>query len=383
MDLSNEQKIARAEFKTFVETEVAPIAATCDKAEEMSSGLLKRVGTCGYFGLTLPKSYGGRDADMITFGLLHRRIGGAWPSLRNIIASHAMVAHAVCRWGSDAVKAVLPRLASGEIIAAFCLTEPSAGSSANSIEARASQVPGGYLLNGDKQWVTAGEIAAIYLVFARTDQGSCALLVDRDSAGVNINPVRGMLGAPASMLAHISFRDCFVPENRLVGGLGFGISHVAYTALDLARYSVACGSVGIAATCLFASRQYAAERCQFGKPIDEHQLIQKIIAEAAVNTHAAWLMCLRAGALRDRQDPSAILETAMAKYFASRVAVSVSSDAIQIHGARGCSADLPLARLYQDARLMEIIDGTTQIMEVLIARLLKGDSRLYGESDEC
>jgi hypothetical protein len=175
------------------------------------------------------------------------------------------------------------------------------------------------------------------------------------------------------MLAQLRFEDCRVPEANLLGRVGFGFTHVASAALDLGRYSVACGSVGIGQACLDASMDYASERVQFGAAIKQHQLVRRMLTDMLTQVRAARLLCLRAGTLKQQEDPRGTLETLIAKYFASTTAVRVASDAVQIHGANGCTADYPVARLLRDAKVMEIIEGSTQIQQVAIAR--------YGELD--
>lgn len=371
MELTAAQREAEARFEAFTEAEVQPVVAGCETTEEMCPKLLRRLAEEGYFGLTLPRAYGGLGADMVSYALLHRQIGLAWTSLRNLLTVHTMVAHAICRWGTDTLKnALLPGFASGERFAAFCLTEPAAGSDARMIQATAVLVDGGFQISGEKRWVTGGEIASTYLVLARYKDGLSAFLVDRETPGLSVRPVRGMLGARASMLADLSFRDCFVSSEKVVGALGAGFSAIGNTVLDLGRFSVACGCAGMAAACLNTSLKYASERVQFGALIREHQLVQRMLTRCAINAHAAWLICYEAAQLRDAHHPEVITRTAMAKYFASEAAMSNASDAVQIHGAIGCCETSPANRFYRDAKIMEIIEGSTQILESLIAGML-------------
>jgi glutaryl-CoA dehydrogenase (non-decarboxylating) len=371
MELTSAQREAKARFEAFTDAEVQPIVDRCEKAEEMCLKLIRRLAEEGYFGLTLPQAYGGQGADMVTYALLHRQIGLVWTSLRNLLTVHTMVAHAICRWGTDVLKnLLLPGFASGERFAAFCLTEPMAGSDATMIQSTAVRVDGGFQISGEKRWITGGEIASTYLVLARSENGISAFVVDRETPGLTVRQVRGILGSRASMLADLSFRDCFVPSERVVGAMGAGFSGIGNTVLDLGRFSVACGCAGMAAACLNTSLQYASARVQFGALVREHQLVQQMLTRCAVNAHAAWLLCYEAALLRDARHPDVIAKTAMAKYFASRAAMSNASDAVQIHGANGCSEAFPVSRFYRDAKIMEIIEGSTQILESLIARML-------------
>lgn len=306
--------------------------------------------------------------DMITFGLLNQELGRGCSSLRSLLTVHSMAAHAVLRWGNKEQNAdLVAKLATGARIGAFALTEPAAGSDAAGIETTAKPMGDSFVLNGVKRWITFGQVADLFLVFAKSDGAGCAFLIDRDTPGLEVDPISGMLGMRASMLADLHFRNCRVPKEALVGKVGFGLSHVASTALDCGRYSVAWGCVGIAQACLEASLNYTSERKQFGVLLKEHQLIQQMIAEMTVSLKAARLLCYNAGCLKHQGEPSSIAETFVAKYFASRAAAKTASDAVQIHGANGCSDQYPVERYMRDAKIMEIIEGSNQIQQITIA----------------
>ncbi len=307
--------------------------------------------------------------DMVTFGLLNEELGRGCSSLRSLLTVHSMVIQAVQRWGRREIKERwLPKLASGEAIGAFALSEPDVGSDASAIQARATATPEGYLLNGRKKWITSGQIADLFLVFARYEERPCAFLVERERAGLTILPLKGLLGLRASMPAELHFQQCLIPKSSLVGGEGFGVSAVAASALDLGRYSVACGCVGLAQACLDAVLSYTENRRQFGVELKEHQLVQQMVTNMLVTVQAARLLCYHAGALKDQGDPRMIMQTWSAKYFASRTAMRAASDAVQLHGANGCSNAYPVQRYFRDAKIMEIIEGSTQIQQVTIAR---------------
>jgi hypothetical protein len=280
-----------------------------------------------------------------------------------------MIAWAMLRWGSRELRErVLPAMARGERLGALALSEPNAGSDAKSVETVA--VPDGesFVLDGRKKWTTFGQIADNYLVLAQCDGKPTTFLVERETPGFSVEPIRGMMGTAASMLAELELAGCRVPKANLVGRIGFGVSHVLAAGLEQGRYSVAWGSVGIAQACLEASQRYAAERRQGGVPIVEHQLIRAMLSDMITNVRAARLLCLRAGFLRDRNDPGAFMETMVAKYFASTTATKAAADAVQIHGANGLSADYPVGRYLRDSRVMEIIEGSTQIQQITISR---------------
>jgi len=234
------------------------------------------------------------------------------------------------------------------------------------VETTATQDGDGYVLHGTKKWTTYGQIADVFLLFAKLEGKPVAFLVERDSPGFASAPLE-VAGTRASMLAELRLDGCRVPSEARLGGAGFGLA-IAVATLEVGRYSVACGSAGIVRACLDASLAYAAGRRQFGAAIGEHQLVQRMIAGMAADWRAAHWLCMRAGWLRDQGDPSAAHETFVAKYFASTAATRAALDAVQIHGANGLTDSYPVERYLRDSRVMEIIEGSTQIQQVTIAR---------------
>lgn len=368
IELTTQQKDAQAKFRAFVDEEIVPHANFYDQEERTPPKLIEKLANIGYLGAVLPKEFGGKGMDMITFGLLNEEIGRGCSSLRSLLTVHSMVSYALSKWGNKSQKEYwLPKLASGEVIAAFALSEPNVGSDAKSVETTATLSGDSYVLNGQKKWITYGQIADVFLVFAQCSGKPSAFLVEKNSPGLSIQPISGMLGVRASMLAQLHFRNCRIPEENLVGKLGFGFSYVASSALDYGRYSVAWGSVGIAQACLEACIQYTSQRKQFDVYLKEHQLIRQMITEMIANVKAARLLCYQAGYLKEISDPNSIIETSIAKYFASTTATKVANDAVQIHGANGCTSEYSVARYLRDAKIMEIIEGSTQIQQITIA----------------
>ncbi len=369
IELTPQQKRDQAAFRAFVQEEIVPHANRYDQEEHTPVELIQKIAQQGYLRAIISTEYGGTNMDMISYGLLNEEIGRGCSSIRSLITVHSMVAHAILRWGNRQQKADwLPRLAEGEIIGAFGLSEPAVGSDAKSIEATAALEGDYYVLNGRKKWTTYGQIAGLFLVFAQCEGKVSAFLVERETPGFATEPIRGMLGTRASMLAELYLRDCRIPKGNMVGGRGFGLASVATSALDIGRYTVAWGCVGIAQACLDASLQYTSHRQQFGVYLKEHQLVQQMITNMITNVKAARLLCYQAGYLKDAGDPHTIMETWVAKYFASTAAAQAASDAVQIHGANGCSADYPVQRYLRDTKIMEIIEGSTQIQQITIAR---------------
>lgn len=352
-----------------MDAEIVPHAAEYDRAERIPPTLIRQLAGQKLLGALLPREYCGSGMDMLTYGLLHEEMGRGCSSTRSLLTVHDMTAQAILRWGSrEQREQWLPRLATGEVIAAFCLTEPGVGSDAKSVKTSATAAGSSYILNGRKKWITFGQIADVFLIFAQCEGRAVAFLVERDTPGVSVNPISGMLGVRASMLAEIVLEECRVPQANLIGRLGFGFSHIASSALDLGRYTVAWGCVGIGQACLEASLSYADEREQFGVRLIEHQLVQQMLTDMIVNVKAARLLCYQAARSKEARAPEAIMETTIAKYFASTMATRAAGDAVQIHGANGCSGDYPVQRYLRDAKIMEIIEGSTQMQQITIAK---------------
>ncbi|MEH2088576.1 acyl-CoA dehydrogenase family protein [Nostoc sp.] len=368
LELSAQQKNAQAKFRAFVNEEIYPSAGEWDRKEFTPPELIKKITEHGFLGAILPQEYGGKGMDMITYGILNEEIGRGCSSVRSLLTVHNMVAYALCKWGNKSQKEYwLPKFASGEIIAAFALSEPHVGSDAKSVETTATLAGDTYVLNGQKKWITYGQIADVFLVFAKCEGKPTAFLVEKNSPGLSVKPMSGLLGVRASMSAELLFNNCHISSENLVGKLGFGFSYIASSALDYGRYSVASGCVGIAQACLEACIKYTNERKQFGVYLKEHQLIRQMITQMITNVKAARLLCYQAGYLKDINDPNSIMETSIAKYFASTVATKIANDAVQIHGGNGCSNEYPVERYLRDSKIMEIIEGSTQIQEITIA----------------
>lgn len=368
-ELTASQKSHRNEFRTFVDASVVPHANRNDRDERTPPELIQEVARKGYLGAIIPEACGGAGMDMITFGLLNEELGRGCSSLRSLLTVHSMVAMAVLKWGSRHQKDYwISRLAQGRTIAALALTEPNVGSDAKSVETGARLCGDYYLLSGRKRWITFGQVADLFLIFAQCEGKPSAFLVEASSPGFSREPISGILGVRASMLAELDLNDCRIPRENLVGRVGFGFSHVASSALDCGRYSVAWGCVGIAQACLEASIRYTSEREQFGAQLKDYQLIQQMITEMITRVKAARLLCYQAGYLKDIGDPRGLIETMIAKYYASTTATKLATHAVQIHGANGCSSEFSVERYLRDAKIMEIIEGSTQMLQINIAK---------------
>lgn len=368
IELSDQQLKYRMEFREFVDNEVVPFAQEHDIKEKINPNVVKKLIEKGYLGSMIPKQYGGLEMDNITLGILNEEVARGCSSVRSLLTVHGMVALAILRWGTQEQRDYwLPKMAKGSIIGAFALSEPNVGSDAKSVETTAVLSEDKYVLDGTKKWITMAQIADIFLVFAKLEGKPTAFIVDKNTIGFSIIPMKGFLGARASMIAELHLNQCSISQKNIVGSIGTGLTHVALTCLDYGRYTVACGCVGIGQACLEHSVEYSRERKQFGQSLCKNQLIMKMISEMVVNVKAARLLCYQAGYLKDVMDPDSIMETWSAKYFASIMVNKVSSDTLQIHGGNGCRNEYPVERYFRDARINEVIEGTTQMHEILIS----------------
>jgi alkylation response protein AidB-like acyl-CoA dehydrogenase len=374
MELLDELGSTAEELRAFAAACVAPHAARIDAEEHIPSEVIRDLAEAGMFASGFPEKFGGHaDGDpvraSIRHGLMHEALGHASASVQGLVNVHHMAGSAIARWGTRAQKEEwVPRLTSGKVVAALAITEPNVGSDASAVETRATRDGEEYLIRGLKRWITCGMSADLFVVLVATDDGPAAFLVPRATAGLTFEPIRGALGCRGYMLAKLHFDECRVPAEHLLGRPGFGLTHIAATGLESGRYNLAWGCVGLARACLEATFDYARKRKQFGQPIGDFQLVQRMIARMMTDIHGARLMCERAGVLRGRRDPAAVREVTMAKYHASTMVNRVAYDAVQIHGANGCGPEYPIERYFRDARIMEIIEGSTQILEVAIAR---------------
>lgn len=342
-----------------------PHAGAWDRAAATPPEAIRAVAEAGFLGAVVPAEHGGRGMDAVDFALLNEELGRACSSIRSLLTVHSMVCGAVLRWGSRAQRERwLPRLAAGELIGAFGLSEPEVGSDASAIRTLAEPEDGGYRLTGRKKWTTYGRSADLLLTFAVSGGHPVALLLDLRAAGVRVEPLE-VAGTRASMLAEISFDAVRVAAEDRLAGPGFGMA-VALSALELGRFSVAAGATGVVRACLEASSAYAAARVQGGSPIGEHQLVRAMLADMATDFRASRLLGLEAGLLRDRGDPSAGRAAFHAKYFASRAATRAALAAVQIHGAAGLTDAYPVERYLRDSRVLEIIEGSTQVQQVTL-----------------
>lgn len=357
------------EARAFVESEIMPFATTFDQKGELPRALINKLGACGYLGANFAPHYGGLGLDPIQYGQFTEEIGKACASVRSVLTVHSsLVGESLLRFGSEKQKkSLLPLMAKGEILAAFALSEPEVGSDAKDIRTSYRRLGDDFVIDGEKKWITLAGIADILLVIAANQGTTSAFLVPAASKGITITPMRGLMAGKASHVAEISFHDVVVAKEHLLGAEGIGFSYIVNTALDHGRYSIAWGGIGIAQAALEAMVTYARSRKQFGKKIHTFQLIQAMIADATTHVAAGRALCLRAGALRKANHADAMPETTIAKYYASKIANQIASDAVQVHGGNGISDKYPVERLFREAKVLEIIEGTSQVLQTVIA----------------
>lgn len=366
-ELTPEQREARRGFRDYVQAKIAPQAGEWDRAGGVPPEAIEDFRRQGYLGSPLPKELGGGGLDMVTYGLLTEEVGKGCSSMRSLLTVHDMVSLTVHRRGGDELKETyLPRLATGELQGALALSEPNRGSDAAHVETTARKDGDEYVLTGRKKWITFGQTADVFLALTRVDGKPTAFLVPADAPGFSRKPISSMTGTRASLLAELFFDECRVPASHRMAPEGFGLSRVVSECLTFGRYTVAWGAVGIAQACLDASLAYTQEREQYGEKIIEHQLVRRLLTEMIADTRAARLLCYRAGYLLESGLLEATPEVMVAKYFASRAATKAANHAIQLHGANGLSDEYPLERHLRDARVTEIIEGSTQIQQITI-----------------
>lgn len=377
-ELTPEQQLIRKSARQFCDAEIVPHVRAWDRSEEMDRGIVAKLAEVGYLGATIPEEYGGIGLDTVSYTLVVEELGRADSSVRGIVSVNVgLVAKTVLKWGTeDQKKEWLPRLCSGEALGCYALTEPGHGSDAASLETRAEPEGGDWVIAGSKIFITNGTWAGLALVFARTGgagpKGVTCFLVPTDSAGVSSTRVTGKLGLRAQDTAEITLEGVRVPDANRLGGEGEGFK-VAMAALDNGRISLAAGSVGIAQGCLDASLAYAGEREQFDRPIARFQLVQELIADMAVEIEAARLLTWRAAAKSDAGEQHT-LESSMAKFYASEVAVRAANAAVQVHGGYGYVDEYPVGKYLRDARVATLYEGTSQIQKLIIGRILTGES---------
>jgi len=375
--LTEEQQMIRKMVRDFAENEIRPIAKEMDASKEFPWGVIRKMGSLGLMGLTIPEEYGGAGADTITYAIAVEEVSRVSGSVGITLAAHTSLGvYPIYRFGSEAQRSkYLPTLASGKGLAAFGLTEPEAGSDAGAIMTTAVLDGEHWVINGQKTFITSGSIADVVIVAAVTDRaagtrGISNLIVEKDTPGFRPGRDEDKMGLRGSITSQLFFEDCRVPKENLLGAPGEGFKQFLIT-LDGGRISIGAMAVGLAQGALDAAGKYSKERVQFGQPIANFQAIQWMIADMATEIEAARWMVYRAAWLKD-QGVRFTKEAAMAKLYASEAAERACYKAIQIHGGYGYSREYDVERIYRDNRLTTIGEGTSEILRLVIARQVLG-----------
>jgi alkylation response protein AidB-like acyl-CoA dehydrogenase len=373
--LTDDQRAIRDMARDFAQNELAPHAAQWERDKWIPDAVVTQMGELGLLGMTVGDEWGGSFSDYVAYALAIEEIAAGDASTSTLMSVHNSVGCGpVDAWGTQTQKERWLRdLATGKTIGCFCLTEPQAGSEANNLKTKAELKDGKWVINGSKQFITNGKRAKLAIVFAVTDpdlgkKGISCFVVPTDTPGFNVGPMEKKLGIRASDTCPISLVDCAVPEDHMLGPRGKGLA-IALSNLEGGRIGIAAQALGIARAALEAALAYAKERNQFGKKIVEHQSIANMLADMHTRINAARLMILHAAKMRDAGLPC-LSEASQAKLYASELAEWVCSKAIQIHGGYGYLEDYPVERLYRDARITQIYEGTSEVQRMVIAREL-------------
>jgi alkylation response protein AidB-like acyl-CoA dehydrogenase len=378
MILTEQQEMVRESAARFAEERLAPNSRAWEAAGEVEPSALREMGELGFMGMTVPEAYHGAGLDYVSYALALIEIAAGDGAVSTIMSvNNAPVCAILQSAASEALRErYLKPLAAGEMIGAFALTEPQAGSDAANQQTRATRTPDGYSITGTKQFITSGRIAGAVIVFAVTDpsagkRGISAFLVPAGTPGMSVASLEHKMGQEASDTAQLSFEDAHVPTDHLIGNEGDGY-RIALSNLEAGRIGIAAQCVGMARAALDHALAYAKERTAFGKSISEHQAVAFRLADMATQVHAATTMVLEAAELRDAGRPC-LEQACMAKLFASEAAERVCSDAIQIFGGYGYSRELPVEKIYRDVRVAQIYEGTSDVQRIIISReLLRG-----------
>jgi len=377
LTLSEEQELVRRTAREWARERVLPLAAEIDEKGEVPRALVREMGELGFMGIDVPERWGGAGLDMVSYVLVMEEVDRACASTGVTLGSHVSLACApILRYGTDAQKErYLTPLARGAKLGCFALSEPGSGSDAAAMRLSARRDGDAWVLNGSKNFITNGAFADVTVVFAQTDprqrhKGIAAFIVEKGSAGFTVGKLEKKLGIRGSDTAQLHFADVRVPDEQRLGEVGEGFT-IALSTLDGGRVGIAAQAVGIARACLEDSLAYAQERHAFGQRVADFQAIQAKLADMATEIDAARLLTWRAAAMRDRGEQY-VAEAAMAKLFASDVAVRAARECVQIFGGYGYLRDFPAERHYRDAKITEIYEGTSEIMQLVIAEDMLG-----------
>ncbi len=374
-DLSPEQLMVRETVREYAEERLMPTARQRERDKVYPRKEFEELAQMGFAGMGIPEEYGGTPLDSVSQAIVVEEISRADAAVGVVFCVHlGLVASVLIKYGTEEQKKKwLPKMASGEILGAYSLSEPGSGSDAAALICRAERQGDYYVLNGTKSWVTNGAIADLYLVFVRTDpdapkksRGISAIFVEKGTPGFEIGKIEDKMGMNASDTAELIFKDCKVPAENLLGEENKGF-YIAMQALDASRVTIAAQALGIAQGAFECAVKYLDQRVQFGKKLREIQALQNYVTDMATRIEAARLLVYRAAALKDK-GVRYTKESAMAKLFASETAMYVSDKAVQLLGGYGYTKEFPAERYFREAKLTEIYEGTSEILRIVVAR---------------
>jgi len=378
--LTEEQKMIRQTAREFADEQLAPLAAEYDRTEEFTAPQAKMLGEIGFLGMMVPEEYGGAGLDTISYVLAMEEVSrGCASTSVTMTVQNSLVCWPIDYFGNEEQKHhYLPRLASGEMLGCYALSEPSAGSDPASMATTATEDGDHYILNGSKIFISNGGVAQLAIVWAQTSRelkhkGITCFIVDADTPGFVVGAEEKKLGIRGSNTVELHFENCRVPKAQVLGKVGEGFK-IAMQTLDGGRIGIAAQAIGIGQACVDAAVKYAHQRHAFGKPLAEIEAIQIKIADMAMEVQASRLLTLHAAWVKD-QKLRYTKEAAMAKLHASESATKAAHMAVQIHGGYGYLRDFPVERLYRDARITEIYEGTSEIQRLVISSMTLKEGR--------
>ena len=378
-ELSEDQLLLRDMIRDFAEKDIRPKVKGLEDRHEFPAAIIKKLGSLGILGMSVPAEYGGIKTDAVSNSLVLEELSRVSPTVCLIVSVHSsLFCYSILKYGTDRQKSTyLPSAAKGDLLGAFSITEPGAGSDATALKTKAQRQGDFYILNGTKAWVTNGTEAGALIIFAVTEKEPglkklSAFIVDKSFPGLRVSKIEKKMGLHSSPTAEVILEDCRVPADNLLGGEGKGAS-IAFHCLDYSRIGIAAQAVGLSQRALEEALNYARQRQAFGKKIAEFEAVQFMLADCATQLEAARLLTYRAADLFDRGKPFS-KEAAMAKLYASEAANRIAYQALQIHGGYGYSSEFEIERIYRDARVVSIYEGTSEIQRLVIARSLLKES---------
>jgi alkylation response protein AidB-like acyl-CoA dehydrogenase len=375
-ELGEDQLLMKEAAREFAEKKLMPIAEKMDEEESIPKEIFRELAELGYYGMLLPEKYGGLGLDTLSYTCAMEELArGSAAVMVGLSVHNSLVCRAILDWASDCIKdKYLPRLASGEMMGAYCLSEPGSGTDAGSLTTQAVEKDGKFILNGTKSWVTSAGYADLFVVFVSTDRalaskGVSCLILEKDTPGMELGAKERKMGLKPSDTRQVMFTDCAVPKENLIGDKNQGFK-IALSLLDGGRIGIAAQALGIAQAAFDEAFKYAHERIQFDQPIANFQAIQFKLADMALKIESARLMTYSAAWKKDRLGREAAKYCSMAKLLASETANWVANQAVQIHGGYGYVKEYPVERYFRDARVTEIYEGTSEAQRMVIFRNL-------------